>query len=806
MIRNYLKIAFRNLWKNRLTTAINVVGLAVAFGSSVLLFLTAWFEWSYDEFHTNANQIFRTYSVSNDPEGVSKSETMPFPLVPTLKQEFPEVEKAARIMWGSSVIQYGDKQLRKQVRCTDADFLEMFSFPLKQGSSQTALNSLSSLVISENTANDIFGNASPMGKTVRIGSNGVWKDYVVTGVVADAPKNSTIEYDAFIRIENSPSYAEGKGRWDQANHEVFVKLRPDVDQATMEKRLRPFTAKYYQQNIREMKQNGAKPDSQGELFSLRLQPLLDVHLDTQKVEGSGTEQLYVYTLVLIGLFILAIAGINYVNLSLARIFTRAKEVGVRKTLGALPRQLFVQLWSESVLTCLAGLAFGLLLVSLLLPAYNTLFKSGLTLALIYSPASLLVILGGFLAITLLTGGYPAVALTRFNIVTVLKGKLSPQKPGALRNSLIVAQFALACLLITCTLVILQQLRYLRDKPLGFDEEQVISIPVGNDNDGNALLTLMRTRLATNPNVLGVTGTGVNLGRGRDGSSSRSISGFMHKGHEVATDWVRVDYDYLKTLGIKLLAGREFSPQYATDSVSSVIISASMAKALDEKTPVGARFQTDSGGVYYQVIGVIPDIHLYALHQKVKPITMHIQRRDDLDYILVRVTRQNMVSTMDQLKALYKELAPRSEFMASFLSENTDRWYKREERLSTIFSIAAAITVVLSCMGLFAIALLTIEQRTKEIGIRKVLGASVPGIVALLSQSFLKLVFLSIILASPVAWYAIDKWLQDFAYRIDVPWWVFLLSGSLAILIALLTVSFHSVKAALMNPVKSLRSE
>jgi len=812
MLTNYFKIAFRSLWKNRLTTVINLVGLSVAFGASALLFMAAYFEWSFDRFHLDAGRMYRLFLLTNRPEKVDKSGVMPYPLTPALKQEFPEVEQVARLEWEMSTVQYGEKKLSKDVYGTDADFLRLFSFPMRQGDPKTALADLSSIVLSEETAKAIFGKANPMGKSLRVDGLGNGRAFIVTGVIADAPNNSSVEYDALVRIENGKEYATDKNRWGSRNHQVFLKLRDGVQPAAVEQRLKALTAKYFAEQIDELRKMGARPDERGELMSVRLQPFTAIHFDTESVGGMGINQMYVYALTLIGVFILVIASINFINLSLARTFTRAREVGVRKSLGALRGQLFGQFWAESGITGLTSLVLGLALAYNLRPTFNRLFGAQLTLDYLTKPATLLAVVGGFGLITALTGGYPAWLMTRFNTVDVLKGQVSPVtgkavgvRSGALRSSLIVVQFALACLLITCTIVVLQQLHYLREKPLGFTEDQVISLPVDKVSGANALRQL-RNRLANNPDVVSVSGSGVNIGHGLDGRSSRRMSGFLYKNREVKTDWIRVDYDYLKTLGIKLLAGRDFSPQRGTDTTQSVIVSSSMAKQMGEKNPVGVFFRTDTSGPAYQIVGIIPDYHLYDLRNKAEPITLHILSDDTIDYLLIRVTPTSMTKVMVTLKELWREIAPKSEFQASFVNENTNRWYKKEERLSTIFSMAAGITILLSCMGLFAIALMTIEQRTKEIGVRKVLGASVSSIVSLLSRDFLKLVVISIVIASPIAGYAMNQWLADFAYRVDIEWWVFLLAGLGALLIAFLTVSYQSIRAALMNPVKSLRTD
>jgi ABC-type antimicrobial peptide transport system permease subunit len=388
---------------------------------------------------------------------------------------------------------------------------------------------------------------------------------------------------------------------------------------------------------------------------------------------------------------------------------------------------------------------------------------------------------------------------------VLKGKVKVSKPGVLRNTLIITQFAIACLLIVCTLVMRQQVTYLQERPMGLSKEQVISVPISSDLNGTTTLRQMRDRLANQPNIVAVTGTSVNIGSGLDGSSSRSMYGFMYNQREISCDWLRVDFDYLKTLDIKLKAGRDFSSAYSTDSTSSILVSESLAKQLGEASPIGKYIEPDSGKKY-QIVGVFADFNLYSLHQKAEPIALQMLPSQRIDYVLVRVNPQNLTSAMETVKAAWNEVDPRKNFVGSFVDENVERWYKKEQRLANIFSSAAGIAILLSCMGLFAVALISIEQRTKEIGVRKVLGASVASIVALLAGDFLKLVLVAIVIASPIAWYIMNKWLSDFAYRIDMPWWIFVLSGAMAVLIAFVTISFRSIKAALMNPVKSLRSE
>ncbi|MCE7040613.1 ABC transporter permease [Dyadobacter sp. CY312] len=804
MFKNYLKIAFRNIWKSKGYAFINIVGLSVAFCVSVFLFLTSYFQLTFDNFHEDGDRIYQTYFFSNDPEKAGKTTTMPFPLTPALKAEFPEIEGIARVVNGGDVVEYKGKYFDKQVKFTDPDFLKIFSFPLIKGNKESALKDLSNIIISENMAKSVFGTEDPMGKTLQLGLGANKKQYVVSGVLGDFPDNSTIEFDAFIRSENVSDYQSQKDAWDSRSHLVFLKLSPNTNRDAFEKKLKPFARKYLTESFASLEKKGAKPDERGDVFAIRLQKMSNVHFGTELATGGSTPATLVYALMGIAFFILLIACINFINLNVARSFIRAREVGVRKSLGALKNQLFVQIWGEAAVICFVGFLIGVILSMLLLPTFNATFKSKLTLDYMLQPDKLVLILGLFVLVTTLAGGYPAWQMSKFNAVEVLKGKLTMKKPGILRNSLIITQFTLSSLLICCTIIAVQQVNHLRNQPLGFQKEEVISIPVGNKVDGFQALQRMRNKLASDPSILGVTGSEVNLGVGADKSTYRSVLGFTYKEKEVSTDWLGVDYEYLKTLNIKLLGGREFDPAYPADSLDRVIITESMAKKIGETDPVGKYFQTDSAGSKIQIIGLIPDFNLYSVKNDKNPITIHLSRTPL--YIFVRVTPQSLNVSMDKLKGIWKEITPESEFKGTFMDENTDNWYKEEQRLSNIFSLASGIAILLSCLGLFAVALIVIEQRTKEIGVRKVLGASIPNLVFVLSRDFVKLVVIAILIASPLAWFFMQKWLDNYAYRIEISPLIFIGVGLAAIFVAVGTVSFQSIKAALMNPVKSLKSE
>jgi putative ABC transport system permease protein len=548
MIRNFLKIAFRNLWKSKGYATINVISLASAFCISAFLFLIAYMHLTFDSFHQDGDRIFQTYFIANDPEKPVKTGSMPLPFTPALKADYPELEAATRIMADrKSFVEANGKYFDKLITFTDPDFLTVFSFPLLIGSKETVLRELSSLVISENMAQDVFGTANPIGKRLRIGNEGHQKEYTITGIVADAPDNSTIRYDALIRIENAPTYQGNKANWDDVSHAVYLKLPTGVDQTVFESRLKGFSLKYFQKQIKELTRKKAKPDQAGDLFAVRLQKLADVHFNREITGNKGTPIAVIYVILGMAFFILSIACINFINVSIARSFTRAREVGVRKSLGALRSGLFIHIWGESALVCGIGFLIGSVLAYWLMPVFNAEFGAKLKIDHVLQPGFVALNLGVVTLVTLLAGGYPAWQMAKFNTVEVLKGKVTTKRPGVLRNALIVTQFTLSCLLTCCTVIAYQQVSHLRQRPLGFDKEQVISIPVGPQVNGRQVLQRLRNKLADDPTVLSLTGTNVNLGRGKDWVKTRTTVDVTSKGNKIATDVVLIDYDYLKTL-------------------------------------------------------------------------------------------------------------------------------------------------------------------------------------------------------------------------------------------------------------------
>ncbi|WP_394771823.1 ABC transporter permease [Mucilaginibacter sp.] len=805
MFKNYLKIAWRNLGKNKGYTFVNIAGLGIAFACSILIFLFCFFQLSFDNFHADGDRIFQPYLNFSTKEGIKKSGGMSFPFTPNLKAEYPEVEKAARIINLAGVVRYKDKVYESFVNGTDEDLLDIFTFPLITGSKSAALNGLSNIIITEATAKKIFVTEDPMDKTIQVQIDHQWQNFIVTGVLKDYPENSSIRFESFVRIENAPGYASLQNNWSAYNHYAYLKLKPSVTASAFQNKAQPFFEKYFKTTAEDAKKEGVAPDKNGHYTSLGLLPLTQIHFATD-ILGDSAAKALIYTMMSIALVILLIASFNFINLSIALSITRAKEMGVRKSLGAQKKQVFYQLFGESFLVFFMGWLIGIIAAAVLLIQAATIFKINLSLAFIFQTQIITLQLAGFFFITLLAGGYPAWSVSRFNAVEILKGKISLKRPGILRNTIIITQFTIACLLICCTIIVVQQTAYLRKIPLGFNKEQIISIPVTNEDNGNQVLQKFRQALANHTGIVSVTGSDINIGKGLDNRTSRATIGFEYNGKNVSTDWLRVDFDYLKTLDIPLLAGRDFSRLYSTDAAEAVIINQSMADAMGEKNAVGKFLWPDSSRPKLQVIGVIPDFHLYSLKNKMAPVTLNIFQQSNLNYIFVKVLPQNMESSMNLIKDLYKDIAPNSVFKASFMDLNVDKWFTEDQMVGKVIGVSSFVAILLSCMGLFAIAWLIIQQRTKEIRVRKVLGAGISSVLLLLSKDYLKLVLVAIIIASIGAWFLMNAWLKTFPYKINIEWWVFALMAILAITIAVLTVGYQSIRAALMNPVKSLRSE
>ncbi len=807
MLRNYFKIAFRNLGKNKIYAFINIFGLSLAFLCSILLFINAYDQLSFDNFHEDKERIFKTYNYAKNMEGEQLGGVMSFPVATTLKDEVPEIESATRFAWCDGIVEYNGKTVNLSCNLVDPDFFKVFTFPVSSGNKISPLNDLGNIVLTEYAAKKIFNTSEPIGKSIKLKVMGEWKSLVVSAVLKDFPENSSLTFDALARTELRNDFEENKNNWNMQNHEVFVKIATNASQLVVQNKIRSALKKLVPVDSLNLAKEGYLKDENGDYNSIRLLPITEIHFNNEIGTGNDSvSKTYLYSLLIISLFILATACFNFINLNIAQSFNRSKEVGVRKCLGASRKQIFLQVWGESLLICIIALIIGFSASLFVFPYFNQVFNTHLQLNFFYKPSTILSVLAAVITVSLFAGGYPALIISKLNTTGILKGKLSMKKPGFFRNSLIVFQFSTACLLMICTLIAFKQFDFMKNQPLGINKDAIISIPLSNGLNGRKTLEKIKDRLSNQTDIKSITGSNINIGLGKDGSTSKWSIGFEHKGEGILTNWLSVDYDFVKTFGIKILKGRDFDINYGTDSSASVLVTEGMAKQFKVTDVVGTAFSTDSTQPNWNIIGVIPDFHLYSLHEKIEPITLNISSSSDIRYVFVKVNAKNAVSAMDKISNVYKEIAPNKEFRGSFLDDNIDRWYQNEKRLSLLLGISSVVAIALSCLGLFALALLMIKQRIKEIGVRKVLGASVFSINQLLAKDFLKLVIIAIIIASPIAWWLMTKWLQDFPYKTTIGILVFIAVGLTAIIISLLTISFNTIKAAMANPVESLRTE
>ena len=797
MLKNYITVAWRNLRRQPGYSLINIAGLALGLACSLLICLWVQDELSFDGFHEHAGSIYRVlYEYPDDSGRRVTGATVPSPLAQAAKAEIPEVMEAVRWQpWGEKkeLIKFGEKAFFEEgIASYDPAFLAMFSFPLVKGNLQEAMADRNFIVVTEACARKYFGGQEPINKVLNWNN---WQMYTVKAVVQDPPENSHMQFNLLTTFHNEEGGWPQGFTWTAFNRPIYLRLR---ENANVEEVNHKLTGLLHQNN-ESARQSSAR---------LFLQPLRDIHL-TAGLAGEYArvrEVKYVYIYSFIALFVLLIACINFVNLSTARSLNRAKEVGMRKTLGAHRLQVFIQYLSESfVLICFSQM-LALILVELFLPKFNAL--SGKHLMVNFLDFKILLASGAIILLAgILAGGYPAIYLSGFNPVHVLKGSV----PGGLskivlRKALVVTQFSLSIILILGTLIVSRQLHFMRSKKLGFVKENVVYVPI-KDNVGRNY-EAFKQRLLQQPNILSVAVKDI-LPTATLGQTRLTRPG-QDSEQGVVADRIGVGYDYFETLNLELAAGRSFSPLHPTDATEAVIINAEAARQLELQEPVGEKIH--ALGQDRVIVGVVKDAHFRSLHHSIGPEAYHVltnlttNAANLYGLILVKINGENPAVALAGITKAWNEFNAAFPLEISFLDEKYDRLYKSEQQISTIVNWFTFLALAISCLGLFGLASFMTEQRTKEIGVRKVLGASVAGLVFMLSQSFTKWVIISNIVAWPIAWFVMQRWLQDFAYRIEIGWWVFALAGGMALAIALLTVSTQAIKAALANPVEALRYE
>jgi putative ABC transport system permease protein len=806
MIKNYLKIALRTIWKNRKLSLINIFGLAVGIACSLLILLYVQDELSYDRHHKDNQQIYRVVKdFINDDGSRIPDATTPAPLAPAMQREIPEVVSITRVhpSWGGrTLITYGDKSIREErVWRVDSSFFDVFSFTFIKGDAKTALADINSIVLTESAARRYFGNEDPIGKTLNLdGQPREQSDVTVTAVIEDVPAQSHFHFDFLLPFRRLP---EGLlTNWGGYNEYTYVKVKQGTDIRSFEKKV---------QGVYERNQEERYSD-------FYLQPLTEIHLSSKlkwELEPNG-ERLYVYIFSLVGAFILLIASINYINLSTARSSLRAKETGIRKVSGAPRSSLVGQFLLESLILCAAATFVGLSLAYAMLPTINELTLKSLQIT--FDRVTVGYLVGATVLIGIIAGIFPAFYLSSFKPVAVLKGlKLNERGALNLRKTLVVVQFSISIALIIGAIVIVQQLEYLRSANLGFDKDQVLVI----ENAGplsRADKTGFLNSIKQLPGVRNAATSGTILGRGFNTTRLRARGSQQ----EQQLNFSSVNFDFLDVVGIDILDGRSFSQQFPNDTINNGISGGPLDQRLggiviNEQavkefglgpSPVGKElvWSTDADTTYYvEVIGVARDFHFTSLRNEIKPYGFLVFTNNQQNFTL-KLDKADIPATISKLEALWKKSFPERAFEYSFLDETFASMYVAEARFQRLFISLVILGIIIACLGLFALAAFSAEQRIKEIGIRKVLGASVSEVVMLLSKDFLKLVLISFVIAIPVSIYGMNSWLEGFAYRVSIEWWVFIIAAVIGLLISFLTISSQAFRAAIADPAKILRSE
>ncbi|HEV2148331.1 MAG TPA: ABC transporter permease [Longimicrobiaceae bacterium] len=793
MLTSYLKIALRNLRQHRAYYAINLLGLTLGVASFLLILLFVYQELSYDRHHERADRIYRVASEAVTGGKVLRMATTPTPAAPRLQADFPEVQEAARIWFSLPEVEVerdGERFFEKRVFWADSSALRIFTFPFVRGNPATALSQPNSLVLTESTARKYFGSADPIGKTLTFNGR---KEYHVTGVVEDVPPNSHFEFD-FLGSFSSLKMSQSE-EWLSFNLYTYVLLPEGGDPQALQAKLPGFVEKYIGANLREF----------GIAYTPFLQPLTDIHLHSDlefEMKPNGNAA-YVYIFSALALLVLLIAGVNYTNLAIAQSARRAKEVGVRKVLGAERPQLVRQFLGESLLLALIATLLAVLLVQLALPLFNSISGLALTLGDLGVPVLAAGLLGTVLVVGIASGVYPALYLSGFQPVRVLKGRApSGASHAFLRKGVVVFQFAIAVFLIVGTGVMAAQLSFIQNKELGFDKEQVVVVPLQDP----ALLGRheeLRTALRRDPNIVDAAAADHFPG-GPSNVLGYTPEGSTQSEPQAITSFA-VDFGYVETLGMKLAGGRAFSREFGTDREAAVVINEAAARRFGWSDPVGKRItRMDETGSQATVVGVVEDFHFESLHQPVQPMVM--QLGDTLQYLLLRVRPDGVPGALDALREVWRRFSPGTTLEYSFLDERFGELHRDDERLAKVFAVFALLTILISALGLFAMVSFSTEQRTKEIGVRKVFGASAADVVRLMLRDFVVLVVVAIVIAWPLSYYAVGRWLQDFEYRTEIPLWIFAATGVLVLLIASLTVAARAARAAMTNPVRTLRYE
>ena len=798
MLKNYLKIALRNIKNQKGYSFINIVSLAIGLTCCMLILLYIRYEFSFDKYHDNAQHIYR--AVREEKGTPVWFNSSAHPLAAALKEDFPEVIRATRVKKNEElgVVEYNSKLFNEDgIYYADQDFLEMFTFPLVSGHRDTALTEPFSVLLTKEMAEKYFGNEDPVGQILKIK---VWYGdekygYKIKGVLKNIPRNSHFTFDFLLSYNTLYTLKRG-GReavetWSYNEPKTYIQLDSHANPVDLEGKFPAFLRKYMSEDYDSSK--------------LHIQPLTDIHLggNLRFELETNNDMKNIFLFSAIAFFIMVIACLNYINLSVARSAKRAVEVGMRKVVGAHKSQLVRQFLGESMFFSLLALMISVLMVDLALPAFGALIDRNLTSSLFLNPDILFVFLGIAVLVGLLSGGYPAFIISSFHPIQIIKGtlRIGSKSSAVFRNSLVIAQFVVSIILIVCTFVIHNQLSYIRNRNLGFDKGQIVSVYTMDRNLERNTDPLKKELL----NIPGITGVSVSLDLPstiRRTSTARWIE--QGEERELRLNYTFVDFDFFNVYDIGIAEGRTFSEDFSLDKVQAIVINEAAARDLGWKNPVGRQLTFQE--MERTVIGVVKDFHFHSLHREIDPLVFMYHSNRQVDYFSIKVSPFDIPSTIGFIEEKWKQFSPEFPFQYSFLDERIDRIYKAEQKLGHSFNIFTCIALSIACLGLIGLASFVSEQKRKEISIRKILGADFQSIIVLLAREYIKCIALAAVIAWPIGYFVMNRWLQNFAYRINLGLWTFVLSAALALVIALLTVSYQSFKAAFANPADTLRYE
>lgn len=796
MLKNYFKSAIRNLLKHRSFSSINIFSLTIGMAACMVIYLFVTDEKSFDSFHEN--NIYRLCEVQSFPGTNTQNVALSMPgMGPTMTNDFPEIESYTRFWsWGRQLVELEDENIMvEKMVGVDSSFFEIFNYSFIHGDPSQVVDAPMDAVLSEEMALKLFGKVDAMGETFVVSGD----QCIVRGVMENVPENSHLQFDVALNLFSAgPEVDEFNSRFGGNFLNTYFIINPNADLAKMSEKYPEYLSKYIER------------DNINDLYKLFLQPLSDVHLASTDMEHDYNNYRkfngqYIDVFVLVGVFILIIASVNFTNLTTARASNRSKEVGVRKSIGARRKQLFEQFIFESVILAFVALVFAILLTLVSLPLLNNVIDRQLTLIPFIQDLGFLgTIIGVSFILGVIAGLYPSLYLSSFKPIVVLKGLKTQEKKSVFRSSLIILQFSLALGMIVCTLIVVQQLLYIKNKDIGFTKDHIVLVDMNRESQEH--YQEIKQELLKQSNILGVTGSGQRLGNNfhQWGFKVRKDTGVV----DVTPSNVHVDYDYLDVYGIKLKQGRTFSKDYAQDDGLSFIINESFAKELGFDDPIGQKaghgwYPNDSLGT---IIGVTEDFNFNSLHYKVNTLSMVVHTEWGFSEMSVKLNGQNIAAGLEEIEKVYGQFVHDFPLEYEFLDDHFTELYKSDEQMGSVITIMAVLSIFIGCMGLFGLASISIQRRIKEIGIRKVMGASLKQLMLLLSKGFAYLILISFLIATPLTFFFMSEWLENFAFRVNIDPVLFIVGGALGLTIALATISFHVIKAVKANPVQSLRYE